>query len=153
MIIPFSLDVSKAVCAGYLSAWVISNHAWWLCDCSSREPFSPARGAPRRQPWVQVVATAPPRPATEAVRAPPTLPRGGGHLRERSWGCPEARRGPLFCSLEPTTLFFQPRNRPSGMEHKRRQPREAPPAPVSQAGRPETRSIEKLRFPSAPPPP
>lgn len=76
----------------------------------------------------------PGRPATEAVRTPPTLPRGGGHLRERSWDRPEARRGPLFCSLEPTVLFFQPRNRPSGMEDKRRQPREAPPAPVSQAG-------------------
>lgn len=64
---------------------------------------------------------------------PPTLPRGG-HLRERSCGCAEARRGPLLCSMEPITLFLQPRKRPSGMGRERRQPREAPPAPSGLAG-------------------
>lgn len=92
-------------------------------------PSSPAPGAPARQPWCQ--PSAPPRPGPRRKpQAPPTLPRGGRHLREPSRARAAALRGPSFVPWG-RPQFSQPRNRPSGA---RRQPGEAPPAPVPPSG-------------------
>lgn len=77
------------------------------------QPSAPPRPGPRRKP-----------------QAPPTLPRGGRHLREPSRARAAALRGPSFVPWG-RPQFSQPRNRPSGA---RRQPGEAPPAPVPPSG-------------------